>query len=542
MAEHDKDQHRRWAELMDRKALGEMLTSEELAFCERLAAEHPACAREHELLEQLAELDAAPSAESRALVDTVLARLADEASTAERDELSRIRRGGRLPWFVWASGAAAVAAVAVAAVLLPHKPAPEPHAAAAPAPAPRVELVYASGDVRVDGKAVAGSSAPLPEGSLLEVGHGTACLAMDPEINVCASEQSALRLSRTHSAWRRLDLESGKVAVQLAPQPEGYRLSVVADGVWSTAVGTAFTVARDPAAGVSTAVLNGKVRVGSDGGGERMVLAHQRSLVHDSTATLSSISRSEESPEWALLRPSRLWSNPVTASLTLRGLPAGAEVWLDDNLIGVAPLSSLIPAGEHRLQARLDGRVLVTRDFACEAGQTTVLAFSSAEITLAPQPPAQEPASASARRPPRARIEHTAAPTAPQPPTAGELLGRARGMMRVGRFEQAAAAYQSLRETYPDSPEAHTVLVSLAELQLDRLGQPRLALDNLERYLSDGSGSLVEEAQRVRIRALRALGEASQERDAIERFLQAHPRSFQARPLQQRLAELDARR
>jgi hypothetical protein len=84
-------------------------------------------------------------------------------------------------------------------------------------------------------------------------------------------------------------------------------------------------------------------------------------------------------------------------------------------------------------------------------------------------------------------------------------------------------------------------LVSLAEVQLDRLGQPRQALDNLERYLGGGSGALVEEARRVRIRALRALGDREREKSAIDEFLHAHPRSFQAAALQRRLADLNAR-
>ena len=54
------------------------------------------------------------------------------------------------------------------------------------------------------------------------------------------------------------------------------------------------------------------------------------------------------------------------------------------------------------------------------------------------------------------------------------MLAEAHKQMRASRFEQAAAQYQALRQAYPDSPEARTVLVSLAELQVDRLGSPEL--------------------------------------------------------------------
>jgi outer membrane protein assembly factor BamD (BamD/ComL family) len=126
-------------------------------------------------------------------------------------------------------------------------------------------------------------------------------------------------------------------------------------------------------------------------------------------------------------------------------------------------------------------------------------------------------------------------------PPAGDVLAQARQLMRAERFEEAAKEYEALTRSYTDSPEARTVLVSLAEVQLDRLGQPRQALDNLERYLSGGNGALVEEARRVRIRALHALGEREREKSAIDEFLHAHPRSFQSAALQHRLADLNAR-
>jgi hypothetical protein len=546
MADHD-NQYLRWVELMDRKVEGFALSDEELLFCKRYAAEHPACGRELELFEELADLDVAPNAESRALVDATLARLAAEAASAEQNELSEIKRGGRWPRFVWMSGAAALAATAAAVLLMPHKPAVEP-VAALQDPAPRVELVYAAGDVRVGGKPVSGGSMLLAEGSVLEVGRGSACVAMDPEINVCAGEQSRLRLSRTHSAWRKIDLESGEVAVQLAPQPEGWRLSVVADGVWSTAVGTAFSVQRDDAEGVRTTVLNGKVRVGSDGGSEQLVAAHQRAQVRGGRSQLDAISRSDESPEWALLRPSKLWSNPVSATLEVRGLPASAAIALDDQVIGVAPLSSVVPAGTHKLGVLIDGHVVATREFMSEVGQLTSLVFEGEilGVPAATEINAQPEVVQATVRPTIAR-QHVAKKPEPEPepvaqaavvPAAGEMLAQARRLMRAERFGEAAVQYQALRQTYPDSAEARTVLVSLAEVQLDRLGQPQQALDGLERYLSGGSGSLIEEARRVRIRALQALGNQSRERTAIEEFLRAHPKSFQAAALQHRLVEL----
>jgi hypothetical protein len=559
MSEKDSP-FRRWAELMDRGAVGEPLSSEDVAFCERFAESNEASQRELALLDELSDLDAAPSAESRAIVDGALARLAAEAVRAEHDEVSQLKRP-RFPRSAWLSGVAAVAAVGLAIWIVPRKPA-TPNTTAQQSPIPRTELVYAAGEVRVDGKLIDGASALLAEGSVIDVGAGAACLAMDPGIDVCASEQTRLKLTRTHSIWRMLDLESGKVAVQLVPQPEGWRLSIVSDGVWSTAVGTAFTVERNPSDGVRTTVLNGKVRVGSDGGNEQLVTAHQRAQLHNGRATLASVSRNDESPEWAMLRPAALWSNPVTSMLELHGLAAGTEVVLDGQMIGVAPLSTLVPIGGHTLQARSDGHVLATRDFVAQAGQPTVLSFAALSAAPSLTEPAPAASATPVAGPPRSgmreqRVPHSAPATAqaaeahPEPATAaapatggaapasvGDMLTEAHKLMRTGRFDAAAAQYESLRQTYPNSPEAFTVLVSLAELQVDRLGSPEQALRNLDRYLDAGGATLAEEARQVRIRALRALGERSREATAIEEFLRAYPKSFQAPVLQRRLAEL----
>jgi hypothetical protein len=118
------------------------------------------------------------------------------------------------------------------------------------------------------------------------------------------------------------------------------------------------------------------------------------------------------------------------------------------------------------------------------------------------------------------------------------MLSDARRLMRNAHFQAAASQYESLRAAYPHSAEAHTVLISLAELELDQLGRPERALVELERYLVVG-GPLSEEARHLRVRALRSLGQREGERRAIEAFLEQYPSSFRAAALQRRLAELE---
>jgi len=537
-----ESQYRKWADLMDRRAAGEALSPEELAWCERLGHEHAACERELALFDELSELDVAPNADSHALVEATLARMAQEAQRAERTEISRLRTGVRVPRLAWALGAAAALALGIAFVVAPrHRPEPRAEQAAVQTPSARVELVYTAGEVTVDGKPASGGGGLLAEGSQIAVTRGAACLAMDPGIDVCLPEGSELVLSRVRSPWRKLDLLRGKVGVRLDPQPEGSHVSIVANGVWSTAVGTAFTVALGDEAGesggraVRTTVMNGKVRVGSDGGEEHVVPAHQRAEIAGGRAAVTALGRSDESPEWALLGPSELWRNPVSATLALRGLPQGVGVLLDSQAVGQAPLSTLVPAGPHVVQVQVDGQVRLTRTLVARVGQTTVLSFEASDLDAVT--PVMATATVGTPQP----VARKAATGAEPVPSATDMLAEARRMMRNAEFDTAAEQYRTLRGAYPHSAEAHTVLVSLAELELDRLGRPEQALLDLERYLIAG-GDLAEEARYLRIRSLRALGQRDGEAEAIEEFLAAHPSSFRVGALERRLAELGQRR
>ena len=246
-----------------------------------------------------------------------------------------------------------------------------------------------------------------------------------------------------------------------------------------------------------------------------------------------------------MLRPAALWSNPVSARLELRGLPAGAVVAFDEQVIGVAPLSTLVPSGTHSLtvlqsdERAGESRVVARREFVSEVGQLTVLTFTAQELARRAAAPVDAQPSQPSRVAPHVAVSAKALEAKHRPATesepspaaqrgAGDMLAEAHKLMRAGRFDAAAAEYQALRRAYAGSPEASTVLVSLAELQVDRLGSPKQALQSLERYFEDGDGALVEEARRVRIRALRALGD-TREGAAIEESCRRIPRASRRR-------------
>jgi hypothetical protein len=533
----------RYARLVERELRGLPLSADERAFVQRMTREHPVARMEAELLDELAVLDAPPgaSADTRALVDAALAALPAAQAKAEHDELVRLRRSG-VPRWIWISGACAAAAVAVASLVLPAQKHDAPITKTAPAPRPsspetRVELVYASGHVRVDG-AAARSAQLLDEGSVVTVQSGIACIAMDPGIDLCTSEKTELRFTRTRSPLRRVDLLEGKVAARLSPQPQGSQLSIVAGDVFSTALGTAFTVEIEAERGVQTTVLEGKVRVGNERGREQIVLAHQRAVSKaDGTAEVTAVGRQQEAPAWAMLSPARLWSLSLSATLEVSGLEQAPEasVELDGQAIGVAPLSTVIPAGTHELSVRAGNRVLLQRELVAEAGEHVEIELTPSllEVKIAEVAPARTARTS-------ARGDRQAAGDSDEP-SASDLLGAARHAMRGGDFAQAARDYEALRAAQPASPEARAVLLSLAELELEHLGEPRRALYHAEQYLRGGVGPLVPEARELRVRALGALGRHAEERVAIEELLARHPEHLRAAALTRRLQELGSR-
>lgn len=530
----ERDQvYARYCSLRDRQAAGAVLTEEEVAFCEQMERDDPACQHEHAFLAELGDMAGTPSDAARALVAATMDAIAEGAlDTGDRPGDSERERPSRGPI------AAVVLAVAAAAAALTmvwlssgseQQPPAQAHKRPTPAPeAPRrVELVYSSGATHVDGIAPdlepASSTTLLEGGQRLAASEGGLCLVMDPGINVCLDAHSELVLSQTTGAQQRLELLRGRVALALDPQPRGYDVTVVAAGVESTAIGTVFSVAMDET-GIRTSVLEGKVRVAADGQ-SALVRAHERHLVSEADRTTKALSRRDEAPEWAMVDATRLWRGRLSGTLSVRGQPIGAEVWLDGRQIGVTPLSSLIPAGHHRVEVRAGSGVLLDQPIELSAGRR-------ATVRYAPPEPLEVPARVVRRRP---------QPELPadQMPSTETLLSEARRLMLEGRFQQAALTYRALRVAHPQSPEASMVLVPLAELELDRLGEPKRALALVDDYLRQGRGAMRHEALYLRTRALRRLGRLEEEREAIGALLDAHPGSFHAERLRQRLAELD---
>jgi hypothetical protein len=564
----------RYLELADREACDEPLSAEELAFCRAFERKHPEACPELKVYADLSQLNAAPDAASRALVDSTLAQI--EAEDAERasEDVKRLRGRRGVPGFVMVVAAAAFALGSGYALLQRAPNAGLLRAATGAAnggnPLARAELVYTSGSVKISDANGAAGRTLLSEGSTVETQSGAACVLIDSDINVCLAAQSRMRLRAIAGPARIVDLEVGKLATRLSTQPEGMSLSIVAAGVASTAVGTAYSVERKDGQNgqteVTTIVLNGKVRVGREA--EVVVVsAHERAVsqAHGRAVkpTVTSVSRTEEAPSWALLGPTVLWHDPVAATLEVQGQPVGAEAWLDDQWLGVTPVSSLIPAGEHRLSVRKSNRELMGRDLYVHAGDTQSIGYAEEQVPVA-QPLESatntyydrddvRSSNHSPRRGARVR-EHSrsyrAAREADEPvvvqeaeveaePSGGLGLRQARQAVRAGQFRAAAAIYEQLAEGGAGSEEASTAMVLLGQLRLNQLADPKGALAPLNAYLKRG-GPIAVEARAAKIEALRRLNRTGEEMAAIEEFLRLHPRNFEVNKLQARLEALRA--
>jgi hypothetical protein len=260
-----------------------------------------------------------------------------------------------------------------------------------------------------------------------------------------------------------------------------------------------------------------------------------------------------------------LWHDPVAATLEVRGDPVAAEVWLDEQWVGVTPLSTLLPVGEHHLTVSKAGKELSNRELRLHAGESIEVDYRPAPPTAAtphsrPGPVQSKHAAhvtvlagllhghaeASEASPAPLRSEYTAREASVsreheasatrelvETTNGSDLLRRARQAVRAGHFSEAARSYENLVNSYAGSDEAQAALVLLGQLRLTRLNDPHGALEALNSYLRTG-GSLEIEAQIARIDALHALKRSAEETTAIDDFLQQHPRSFEAKALRAR--------
>lgn len=539
--------YREWAELHDRQEDVGPLSDEQRARLAELAQNNPACHAELAFFEELARLSTPPVAQNRErIIEASIEAVNERAKVVPLWHSAELREPGTISLrsriksdrglryrLLWA--ALAMSSAVAAFLLIGSDKLPSLVTGAAVGPAP-IELTYSSGDVMVDGVS-AHNRSPQPESSgpdssrphvtkiqkTLTTAEGRACIALDPSIDVCVGPHTELHVRSISGPERVLELLQGQVVAALEKQPMFHKFSIVSGNLRATAVGTAFAVEKPDARQSVVTVLEGNVEVTTDDD-KTTVRVDEQLRLNDKRVVTRRTARSEQSPYWALLEPRSLWKRQTVGTLHLQTQPARAEVTLGEQSLGRTPLTLVMPSGKHVLSLKLDGHVPQETTALVKMGRETVLSVALAPESTGP-PAVSESQSPVSHRP------------KPATPTASALLKQARLLMSQNRWREAAYTYERLRQAYPGSPEAHTVLLALGQLQLDQLGQPGLALRSFDAYLK-GGGPLAQEARSGRIRALRRLGRHSAETGAIQDYLRLYPRSEEADKLRARLLEL----
>jgi len=388
---------------------------------------------------------------------------------------------------------------------------PPPERAAAPTIS-RSELVFVSGDVRSGGGQAAIGQHPLATGARVTTAEGRACLTVDPGIDVCLGPESEVLLESLDEAAVRVRVQRGTAVAALSPRVHGHRFSLLAGDVVATARGTVFAVDLEPAgAPARVTVVEGKVAVRRGAGSETEVGAHSSLSVGDgAVGAPAAVGRTEEARLHSLLSPRELWQGNNLGVLEIGQATEGDRVLIDEHGPFELPLSLFVSTGRHRVALRgaeRDGELGANVDV--EAGAAR-----------------------------RLSVAELGGPRASAALTAKDLLVQARKKLSAGDPRGALTLYRELRRAHPRSSEATTVLVTLGKLELD-LGAPERALPAFDTYLERG-GPLVPEALSGRVRALRALGRADEERRAIEQYLARFPTGFEAPSLKKRLATLSS--
>lgn len=145
--------------------------------------------------------------------------------------------------------------------------------------------------------------------------------------------------------------------------------------------------------------------------------------------------------------------------------------------------------------------------------------------------------------------EATRAPEAARPTRATKPRARAPedwleegNRLRAARNWRAAdEAYARVWQTAPRSQAAYVARVAAASIRLDHLDDPRGALANYRAALAGRpQGALGEEVLFGLAESYRKLGNSAAEREALARFLKAHPGSALAARATARLEALEA--
>jgi len=509
------------------RAEGRELTQHEVEAYESHLASCKLCRSERRALDALA--DEGGPAESlddiarRRFVDEVLVRaddpVADEPSLDDRGR----RATRRLVIGAVAALAAAVAIVLTIVVLGGgDTPAGSPESVAPTAVAGRVVLV--TGDRSTMASIEVG--AKLAPGGRVSAGSGRTVVVLPSGITLSLAPRSRARAHELDEQAMEVELERGELLVSAVPGRDGPRFRVLTRNGAVTVTGTVFVV-DDDADRVEVRVIRGRVSVDDDlGSAERPLGPNEATVLGQ--GQLRSVSREESADVWSEIEAFDLLDPGAGAVLEIRSVPSGAEVSVDGVVLGRTPVMAAVRAGHRKLELTLAGREPVRELVDVSDGETVARLYDLHPVEQAMAAVDQDADAGGERKGSAAPAEGPA-----------DLLARAQELRSDRDWTGAAAAYRELIRRFPSSAQASSALVSLAQVELGKLGKPGKALKRFDAYLSrHPNGPLALEALLGKARALRAMGRVAEERAALERFLQRYPGALQAGEARRRLAAI----
>ncbi|MBN2716838.1 MAG: FecR domain-containing protein [Deltaproteobacteria bacterium] len=122
--------------------------------------------------------------------------------------------------------------------------------------------------------------------------------------------------------------------------------------------------------------------------------------------------------------------------------------------------------------------------------------------------------------------------------TLDELFAEIQMNRKQKNWQAAVEGYHSLILQYEHDGKTQAAKVAMANLYLEKLHQPDVALKWYDAYLKSGSQSLAPEALQGKSRALRDLNQPSAERQILEEIVQKFPQTPYGMQAQQRLHQL----
>jgi ferric-dicitrate binding protein FerR (iron transport regulator) len=459
----------------------------------------------------------------RRFIDGVLA-----AADASPAFLAPRRRRAR----IIAASLAVAAAVAfgIAIAFGPLREADRPAAPAAiPDPVAPARVLLASGRAKMSG-ARARVGGIVDPGARLATGSGELWIGLPTGFTISLSAETRVTVRRLDREALVLALDGGRLLVSAVPGRQGPRLVVETRDGDVTVKGTVLSI-DDRSGSVEVLVARGLVEVARKRGAGLLEIGPSEAVALDDGQSRASLP--EEDAE-LLGRASAfdILDAESEAAVDLRSVPPGAAVEIDGVRLGTTPLAVAVRAGHRRLEVSLGGHPPVSEIVSLTPGSVVARYF---DLGAALGESEVDGAGLAAGPAPGFR-----APAKPAPSeTAAELLSKAQERRAARDFAGAAKAYQELLRLHPSSDEARAALVSLGQLEVDRLGDPASALRHFDAYLrAGGKAPLGVEALLGRARSLRALGRVGEEREALERFLAEHPDAIQAPVARRRLEEI----